>query len=887
MSQLSQQSMLQKVRTWSEEQCKDDYESVMPQILHEIRAASSSETMELCSLVLKKFLCNAMIDELGQKIFNTVSLELGRVFYETLENLPGSHQDTKAPTLSNIIEVLKYLVEVLKCYDGFIHRLVSLVKSAVHIELLYISEFSSNTIDILRKSYLHCKNSEKDYGQLFRHVSGLLGIIFQKTFGMQKKFGFIIAHIKQTPEHIISDEIKTSVEKLCQGLLSVCETTCTVDNTLLASTWTTMVKFMKEFKDIVQEKVYPNPYVVLLCDNIVQCVRYSIQLHDQSHHLLNSGDDATNKALNQSLKFSKVLMSIFYEVMKIFDTVFNQELAGLFLSFSHDFHELFKVKDSTNCSECVKMKFRCKITGQLRHYESVIALVLSNTGTHFLDYFCTFSYDSQKIPDYGWLHVWLSIGKELLETKSAMAQWSMKIANCKVASILLVQMIVECVGSTHNVSQSHFNEGSSLYESNLVIVCALLSELPPDAFSTAEETIFDLVFSSTPMKSIFAADVLAFLAKSSPSLAKRYKLVICTIMGTMDNVKKVTFPMQMLISISNRIGVSPKDIVRHLSSHSNALPDWLTLTESSDFDHTCEKVSSGILNVSEQAEISVRNMHDLSDCMSQLELALNNPSIVKKEMRLLKSTFSSAITTIVYFEKCNKELVNSVIFKGFLSHFLASVKNFMPFLDNAQKTQMLKYLQTLLMDGVALPIKLSIIDMLSQCENVPSENLQTTSAIFQRLFIDENWMIRHLSLTTFITLTLSPSQTALLERCASNAAISEIIEAYLAFDSETSGLYRAPLPKPDNVYDLQLEKCLSSWRDRHCKQSESLFQQRNACLHSDCFRQCVSQIRVDIKKLNQVISQSSISRGNIGAEDLQNLASIKSALDELFHQFDL
>lgn len=886
MSQLSQQSLLQKVQSWSEQQCKDDYDSVMPKILHEIGNTSSRDAVELCSLVLEKFVCHAMIGELGQRIFNTVSLKLGRVFNETLENLPAPHKSSIAQ--STLTEMLKYLVEVLGCYNGFILRLASIVKSATDIELLYISEFSNNTIDILQRSYFHCKNSEKDYGQAFQHVSGLLGILFQKTYGMQKNFGLVIANIKYSPELILSDETKVSVEKLCEGLLSVCKITCTVDNTLLTSTWTTMIKFMREFKDVVQEAIYPNPYIVLLCDNIIQCIRYSFQLHDRSHHLLNSGDEATKKALNQSLKYSKLLMSVFYEVIKIFDTMSNQDLANHILTFFHDFHVLFGVKDSTNCSLVAKIKFRCKMMDQLPHYEHAVALILNND--HFLDCLCTFSYDSQRQPDYGWLHVWLSIGKELLKSKSTMTQWGMKSVDCTVVPVLLVQLIVECVGPTHNVFQSHLNRGASLFETNLAIVCSLVSKLSPDSFLKAEETMFDLVFSSSPDKNIFAADVLTFFAKSSPSLSKRYKSVVCTILATMNEVKKVTFPMLMLISIFNRIGVSPKDLVKNLSSNSKALPDWWTLIQTSRFDHTdisCAKVRSDVLNISQQDEISVFNMRDLSGHMVQFELALTSPSTTKKELPLFKSIFSSVIDIVDNFEKFDKKLTDSIIFSGFLSHFLACLKYFRQFLDKSEKTKVLKYFQTILTDCSALPIKLGIIGVLWRYEDAPSENLETICAIFKRLFLDENLWIRHLSLTAFITLTLLPSHTSLLERCACDPAISKIIESYLTFDSQSPSLFCAPLPEPDCGYDVKMEECLSSWRNRICKRSDGIFHKKDSCLDRDCFQKYVSQMKVDMQKLNQCISQNSINRNNIGAVNRQNLSLIKTEFDRLLHQFDL
>nr|XP_026694683.1 uncharacterized protein C1orf112 homolog isoform X2 [Ciona intestinalis] len=222
-------------------------------------------------------LCLQPAKELPLHIIKTSSFqETAYGFYQDLETvfqcfLKSLNKQLIEGTLK--VELLKNCVNVVDVFYLFLKTLVGLQEGVSPLGLPHYNCIPIVTLDLLKASYQHCKNSESAYGNNFSIATELLQSLYQKTFMVQKLFSiflnklFLDQNVESKPEEL---EVYQNV---CIKLLNLTSVVDEMDCNLVAVTWKILLSFATKFQPCLKSL----DQVELIVDKLVCGLKHHIK----------------------------------------------------------------------------------------------------------------------------------------------------------------------------------------------------------------------------------------------------------------------------------------------------------------------------------------------------------------------------------------------------------------------------------------------------------------------------------------------------------------------------------------------------------------------------------------------------------------------------------
>ncbi|XP_076276645.1 FIGNL1-interacting regulator of recombination and mitosis isoform X2 [Lasioglossum baleicum] len=463
---------------------------------------NSSQTFDgkLLQQTLQECLSSCPDNSLDEKIFKE-TLPVGhRLLSEALEQI-GELISTDKDAVDNIKRQLSISCELLILWEKSMERVSKLPKTSA-VNLQFLLEDASATIELIFK---HCRASTEFYGTLFEGVSEKLTNLFRKAKTILNLFlatleGVIVFDTDTESE----TELLVKVIGRIGGLVSIA-------NALDLKTFVVTSKMFGKLAithQQVTKRVNPANIVLHLeqLSKDVTSMLFSLQ------NSLDNIDERKIKVIGHSLNILDKLLAAYCS------SISNETLLCVV--------ELLLQMHRYNPS-CLRKKYQTsdKIIELINAHVARSIEPLLNTIFEHSNFKQVFlEYNDQKTFDklsYH-LHV-ISIMKKLVSTPYEQhCEWTLgaeSIIDVALTSISDIQEEI-CTGDIKLLGGHDIGEkprSATLYETTQVLICCLISRIPPDGFYAVELILLKHVFSDRLWSALLSADIWCFVARLGSS----------------------------------------------------------------------------------------------------------------------------------------------------------------------------------------------------------------------------------------------------------------------------------------------------------------------------------------------------------------------------------
>ncbi|XP_052593387.1 uncharacterized protein C1orf112 homolog isoform X3 [Peromyscus californicus insignis] len=209
--------VLETFSSWSREDCRRELPSALPRLLSMYQHSESwIEHIRILKIITDMFLPHVNHLTLEQSVFSqilpkTIKLFDGMIYELTTQATELSSQNLEIQiTLRNILQTM---AQILGGLTGFVHHVCTTQESVI---LEYIHSLPSSILHIIKKTFVHCKNSESLYSGRLHLLSDLLQGLFREAYSLQKKLMELLDMVCMGPS-VDENNILLMVE--AQGLV--------------------------------------------------------------------------------------------------------------------------------------------------------------------------------------------------------------------------------------------------------------------------------------------------------------------------------------------------------------------------------------------------------------------------------------------------------------------------------------------------------------------------------------------------------------------------------------------------------------------------------------------------------------------------------------------
>lgn len=265
MSQSVDQSLqdvldMMKSQTFSQEDIVD----FLPTLNLQLRSCEESKnTLQTLNCLLGPVLQALPVHNLERDLLLFTLPATKEFFIKCLSTICDTLRTSTSSGLDGVIcNKLEECIEVLKCIDNMLIYLNGLDK----LEASCISSVPKNTASIILESFQHCKNSEKEYKDVFSSVRGHLISFFQKTHHIQVNLFTLLNN-----NAIFNCSLEDDITLLCEvlGILScIGEIVVSLDTKSMVEQWKGYARLIQAYAEHLRPRLNVTRPVQFLSENI-------------------------------------------------------------------------------------------------------------------------------------------------------------------------------------------------------------------------------------------------------------------------------------------------------------------------------------------------------------------------------------------------------------------------------------------------------------------------------------------------------------------------------------------------------------------------------------------------------------------------------------------
>ncbi|XP_076651828.1 FIGNL1-interacting regulator of recombination and mitosis [Halictus rubicundus] len=499
----------------------------------------------LLQQALQECLSSCPDNSLDEKIFKE-TLPIGhRLLSEALEQI-GKLISTDKDALDNIKRQLSISYELLIMWEKSMERVSKLSKTSA-VNLQFLLEDASAIIELIFK---HCRASTKFYGTLFEGVSEKLTNLFRKAKTILNLFLATLEGV------IVFDTDTQSETELLVKVIGRIGSLVSIAHALDLKTFVETSKMFGKLAITYQhvaKRVNPTDitlHLEQLAKNVASML-FSLQ------NSLNNTDEKRIKVIGHSLKILDKLLAAYCS------TINNETLLCVV--------ELLLQMHRYNPS-CLK---RYHISDKMielinAHVARGIEPFLNTIFKHsdFKQVF--FEYNNRTTFDKLSYHLLIiSVMKKLVNTPYEQhCEWTLgteSIIDVALTSISDMQDEI-CAGDIKLLGGHDVGEKprlATLYETTQVLICGLISQIPPDGFCAIELILLKHVFSDRLWSALLSTDIWCFIARigSSELCANHVKYLLKVYAALMQ--RRNSFEVVILENLIGRLYSLLSEETRH------------------------------------------------------------------------------------------------------------------------------------------------------------------------------------------------------------------------------------------------------------------------------------------------------------------------------------
>ncbi|XP_008334587.1 FIGNL1-interacting regulator of recombination and mitosis [Cynoglossus semilaevis] len=273
-------SLLDEVVQWSQETCRQELKSVLPKLNSlQQKSVSWEEHIRILKIITDMFLPHIRLSELEEQCFAIFLPKAVVVFDSMIEEIldqVGGLSSQNVELRGSIRSILQAMVQVINAVSACVQR----VRSFEQIpDLDAIRSLPTCVLKVLRKTFLHCKESEVVYCNRLSLVADLLQGLFKEAYALQKSLLELLDQISL--DSGASEEDISGIVTIIHSLLDICSIISDLDIALHANTWKFLIKQSLRHRLLVEERLHHGDISSSLCENLLSFFRSSVELAKQ------------------------------------------------------------------------------------------------------------------------------------------------------------------------------------------------------------------------------------------------------------------------------------------------------------------------------------------------------------------------------------------------------------------------------------------------------------------------------------------------------------------------------------------------------------------------------------------------------------------------------
>ncbi|XP_067319989.1 FIGNL1-interacting regulator of recombination and mitosis isoform X1 [Anolis sagrei] len=273
-------SLLAEVQAWRPEECLRHLPAALPRLLSLYQVVDNwSQRIGVLRILMEKFLPQIHLSELEQT-FSSKILPKTVEFFDGLLYEVSSHAEQLTSqneelhvTMRNHIQNLVLVVEAL---TGCVRHICTLQET---LPLDFVHSLPLSVLHIIKKTYIHCKNSESLYSDCFCLFSDLLQSLFKEAYALQKQIMELIEIV--SVNSCAADESVAVMVSVIHILLEVCSAVSSIDRALHANTWKFIIRQSLKHKSLIKNGLKHSDILRSLCEDILFSFQSCLQLAEQ------------------------------------------------------------------------------------------------------------------------------------------------------------------------------------------------------------------------------------------------------------------------------------------------------------------------------------------------------------------------------------------------------------------------------------------------------------------------------------------------------------------------------------------------------------------------------------------------------------------------------
>nr|XP_048277422.1 uncharacterized protein C1orf112 homolog isoform X5 [Myodes glareolus] len=231
-------AMLDNLNTWSREVCRRELPSVLPRLLIYSMYQHSERWIEhirILKIITDNFLPHMNHLTLEQTFFSQILPKTMKLFDRMIRELTTEARELSSQNLEiqvTLRNILQTMVQILGGLTGCVHHVCTTQQSII---LENIHSLPSSILHIIKKTFVHCKNSESLYSGRLHLLSDLLQSVFREAYSLQKRLMELLDKVCMGPS--VDENNTLLMVEVIHSLLDICSVISGMDQALNANTW--------------------------------------------------------------------------------------------------------------------------------------------------------------------------------------------------------------------------------------------------------------------------------------------------------------------------------------------------------------------------------------------------------------------------------------------------------------------------------------------------------------------------------------------------------------------------------------------------------------------------------------------------------------------------
>ncbi|CAO2637494.1 Uncharacterized protein C1orf112 homolog [Lemmus lemmus] len=747
-------TMLDNLNSWSPEVCRRELPSVLPRLLISLEDAEGwIEHIRILKIIIDNFLPHMNHLTLEQTFFSQILPKTMKLFDRMIHELTTEASELSSQNIEiqvTLRNILQTMVQILGGLTGCVHHVCTTQQSII---LENIHSLPSSILHIIKKTFVHCKNSESLYSGRLHLLSDLLQSVFREAYSLQK-------------------QLMELLDKVCM------DPSIDENNTLL------MVEVRQSLKhqSVIKSQLKHKEIISSLCEDIVFSFHSCLQLVEQMTQPT-AQDNADHRIFQKTLKLCRFLANSLLHYTKEFlpflsDSCCN--LHQLYLQIYSKFPpSLYAARMSKALQEEIAGTFLVLLDPLISHLltsQPFVQAVLDSK----LDLPCEL-----QLPQV--LLLVVVMDKLCSQPKDVQTLWCTEATTRMSLFKAIFYNFERCSGELSLTAYLQGVEGKgqaevsvTLYQHVCVHLCAFVASFHPSLFPELDAALLNAVLTTNMTTSLLAMDVWCFLARLS--------LQIKSCPGECIQLTNLSVLLKRLFFFMTP--PHQAEFIRRFSPEKvDNLPLWQCISFQALSADLRKQAACNVIRVCTvqcmdwlSSSHTLAELDSLNTALSAL-LAVCNSAGDALDIRQ-QTTVIEVVGQLWAFISIQQVLSQPYVQQAFRL-LLQLLTFFIQTIDPQLLSQVVTLLTSLLKLKPPDHVSLAVLDFLSSLGRlfIPSaiqdKVLPSLSCIFALLLANRNWLLEQHTLEAFTQFAEVTNHEELVPQCLSSEDIKNKVVAFL------------------------------------------------------------------------------------------------------------